>query len=87
MVAEKLTEQVNDYEFIDSGNKKINLSNLFGTKNDLFVVHNMGNSCPYCTMWADGFNGLLPHLEDRSTFVVSSPDDPFTQKEFTSQRG
>lgn len=87
MVAEKLTEQVNDYEFIDSENKKINLSNLFGTKNDLFVVHNMGNSCPYCTMWADGFNGLLPHLEDRSTFVISSPDDPFTQKGFASQRG
>ncbi len=86
-MAEKLSEQVNDYEFMDSENQKISLSNLFGAKNDLIVVHNMGNSCPYCTMWADGFNGLLSHLEDRATFVVSSPDSPSIQKEFASSRG
>jgi len=87
MVAETLSEQVNDYEFANSENKSTSLFDLFGSKNDLIVVHNMGNSCAYCTMWADGLNGLLPHLKDRSSFVVSSPDDPATQKEFAHSRG
>ena len=83
----KLSEQVDDYELLGSENQKINLSKLFGQKNDLVLIHNMGKTCPYCTMWADGFNGLLPHLEDRSAFVVSSPDEPPTQKEFANSRG
>ena len=83
----KLSELVNDYELLDSDHQKINLSQLFGQKNDLILVHNMGTSCAYCTMWADGFNGLLPHLKDRSAFVVSSPDEPSTQSEFAISRG
>ena len=85
--SEKPLEQVNDYEFLGSENQKVNLSQLFGKKNDLILIHNMGKTCPYCTMWADGFNGLLPHLENRATFVVSSPDEPATQKEFANSRG
>ncbi|MDH3677415.1 MAG: DUF899 family protein [Nitrosopumilus sp.] len=83
----KLSEQVKDYKLLGSNNQKINLSKLFGQKNDLILVHNMGTGCPYCTMWADGFNGLFPHLQDRSSFAVSSPDDPATQMEFASSRG
>ena len=26
-------------------------------------IHNMGKGCPYCTLWADGFNGVAKHLE------------------------
>ena len=86
-ISKKLSELVNDYGLLDSDNQKINLSQLFGQKNDLILVHNMGTSCAYCTMWADGFNGLLPHLKDRSAFVVSSPDEPSTQSEFAISRG
>lgn len=82
--SENLSEQVNDYELLDSENQKVKLSKLFGKKNDLIIIHNMSKTCPYCTMWADGFNGLLPHLEDRATFVVSSPDEPAIQKEFAN---
>ena len=87
MTEKKLSEQVDDYEFLVQKNQKIRLSELFGNKKDLIIIHNMGNSCPYCTMWADGFNGLLQHLQDRAAFVVSSPDDPMTQKDFASSRG
>ena len=38
-------------------------------------------------MWADGFNGVLPHLEDRAAFVVSTPDEPDVQREFAVARG
>jgi len=86
-MAEKPSEQVNDYELVNSEGQKTKLSQLFGSKKDLILVHNMGNSCAYCTMWADGFNGLLPHLEDRTSFVLSSPDEPSVQKKFSDSRG
>lgn len=65
----------------------VRLSELFGDKDTLFVIHNMGRSCPSCTMWADGFNGVLPHLQSRAAFVVVSPDDPATQVAFAQSRG
>jgi predicted dithiol-disulfide oxidoreductase (DUF899 family) len=79
-------EEVRDYEFATAGGA-VRLSQLFGAKDDLFVIHNMGASCPYCTMWADGFNGVLPHLENRAAFVLSSPDAPATQDKFKASRG
>ena len=60
------------------------LSDLFGSKDALFVIHNMGVSCPYCTLWADGFNGIYAHVADRAAFVVCSPD---TQSRFAAGRG
>ena len=63
------------------------LSDLFGKKDDLIVIHNMGASCVYCTLWADGYNGIYPHLADRAAFVVASPDPPATQQRFAASRG
>ncbi|MBM3567607.1 MAG: DUF899 domain-containing protein [Alphaproteobacteria bacterium] len=63
------------------------LSQLFGEKRDLIVIHNMGTGCAYCTMWADGYNGLYPHLSDRAAFVVTSPDPPKRQAQFAKSRG
>jgi predicted dithiol-disulfide oxidoreductase (DUF899 family) len=79
-------EIVPDYAFMGQGGA-VRLSDLFGDKQDLFVVHNMGKGCVYCTMWADGFNGVLPHLENRAAFAVSTPDTPEVQKEFADSRG
>jgi predicted dithiol-disulfide oxidoreductase (DUF899 family) len=78
-------EEVSDYEFAVAGGKA-RLSSLFGDKDTLFVVHNMGASCPYCTLWADGFSGVFEHLRDRAAFVVSSPDAPARQQEFAASR-
>jgi predicted dithiol-disulfide oxidoreductase (DUF899 family) len=64
----------------------VRLSELFGDKADLFVIHNMGQSCPYCTLWADGFNGAYAHLSNRAAFVVSSPDTPEKQRKFAESR-
>jgi predicted dithiol-disulfide oxidoreductase (DUF899 family) len=63
------------------------LSSLFGAKTDLIVIHNMGKGCRYCTLWADGFNGVRRHLADRAGFVVCSPDSVDTQKSFAKSRG
>ncbi len=63
------------------------LSALFGEHKDLIVIHNMGASCSYCTLWADGFNGVLPHLNNRAGFVVVSPDAPDVQESLAKSRG
>ena len=79
-------EAVDDYEFIGADGP-VRLSQLFGDKDTLIAIHNMGKSCPACTMWADGYNGVVPHLENRAAFVVTSPDDPATQATFAASRG
>jgi predicted dithiol-disulfide oxidoreductase (DUF899 family) len=63
------------------------LSELFGTKNELILIHNMGVSCASCTLWADGFNGIYDHLANRAAFAVCSPDAPETQRRFAADRG
>ena len=79
-------EEVADYA-LQTSNGPVKLSELFGSKKDLFVIHNMGRSCIYCTMWADGYNGVYDHLADRAAFVISSPDAPDVQKAFAESRG
>lgn len=79
-------EAVKDYSFATLEGET-RLSALFGAKDDLIVVHNMGRSCPYCTLWADGFNGVYPHLANRAAFVVTTPDPPEVQREFATSRG
>jgi predicted dithiol-disulfide oxidoreductase (DUF899 family) len=79
-------EPVDAYQF-ESNEGSVRLSELFGSRDDLFVVHNMGHRCAYCTLWADGLVGLLPHIESRSALVVVSPDEPATQDRFARSRG
>jgi predicted dithiol-disulfide oxidoreductase (DUF899 family) len=85
-LAEEARGEVKDYVFA-TRRGPVKLSDLFGKKRDLFVIHNMGTGCNACTMWADGFNGLYPHISDRASFVISSPDAPETQGEFAASRG
>lgn len=77
---------VADYEFTDSDGP-VHLSQLFGDHDTLFVVHNMGKGCVYCTLWADGLNGVIDHLQNRAAFALSSPDSPETQAAFAKERG
>ena len=79
-------EVVSDYAF-STPDGVLRLPELFGPKDDLFVIHNMGASCSYCTLWADGFNGVYEHLANRAAFVVCSPDAPDAQRRFAAGRG
>ena len=63
------------------------LFDLFGEKDKLLAIHNMGQGCRYCTLWADGFNGLLAHLESALSVVLLSKDPPETQRRFANARG
>jgi predicted dithiol-disulfide oxidoreductase (DUF899 family) len=69
------------------GGSDVRLGDLFGSRSDLIVIHNMGSRCAYCTLWADGFNGMVPHFENRAALAVVSPDPPETQEDFANRRG
>jgi predicted dithiol-disulfide oxidoreductase (DUF899 family) len=79
-------EEVSDYEFTNADGT-VRLSELFGDHDDLIVIHNMGVACSYCTLWADGYNGVHQHVVSRTGFVVSSPDRPNVQKKIAESRG
>ena len=84
----KVTKQkVSDYTLKDPNGIPVKLSSLFGDKDDLIIVHNMGKSCVYCTLWADGFTGFKNHLENRAGFALVSHDRPSVLREFALGRG
>lgn len=63
-----------------------NLTDLFAGKDKLLVIHNMGQGCRYCTLWADGINPFVEHLETAMSVVLVSKDDPHTQRRFANSR-
>jgi len=70
-----------------SASGPLKLSEAFGDKTDLILIHNMGKCCSYCTMWADGINGLRIHLMDRAALLLISPDSVEELEEFATGRG
>jgi predicted dithiol-disulfide oxidoreductase (DUF899 family) len=78
--------EVKNYVFKDL-NGDVTLEELFAGKEILFAIHNMGQGCRYCTLWADGLNGFIPHLESEYSVVLLSKDDPEIQRRFANSRG
>jgi len=79
-------EPIADHD-VGTGEGTRRLSELFGPHDDLLLVHNMGRACAYCTLRADGFVGLLPHLTRRAAFALLTPDTPEVQRAFAASRG
>ena len=78
-------QPVPDYRF-ETLSGEVSLLDLFAGKQQLLAIHNMGHGCRYCTLWADGFNGLLAHLETAMSVVLLSRDPPQLQRDFASSR-
>ncbi len=78
--------EVKNYAF-ETLNGATTLLDLFGTQETLLVIHNMGQGCRYCTLWADGLNGFVPHLESTMALVLVSKDAPELQRRFANSRG
>ncbi|CAG9621631.1 DUF899 family protein [Sutcliffiella rhizosphaerae] len=76
-----------NYVFSSKTWGKVSLIELFEDKDELIIVHNMGRSCSYCTMWADGLNGLYHHIKRKAAFVVSTPDAVIEQENIAAERG
>ena len=94
----ELTKKLNDLRKSNEGTEVKNyifetlsgpesLRDLFGQQDKLLVIHNMGQACRYCTLWADGLNGFVPHLESTMALALVSKDSPEIQRSFANSRG
>jgi len=64
-----------EYTF-DGPKGKVSLSDLFGKHSQLIVYHFMfppewEAGCPHCSFWADNFNEVIPHLNQRDAAMVA----------------
>jgi predicted dithiol-disulfide oxidoreductase (DUF899 family) len=78
--------EVRNYVFETLGGQ-ISLLELFADQDKLLLIHNMGQGCRYCTLWADGLNGFVPHLESAMSLALVSGDTPELQRRFANSRG
>jgi len=76
---------VKNYRF-DTIDGEVSLLDLFAGKDKLLAIHNMGQGCRYCTLWGDGINPFIPHLESAMSVVMLSKDSPQTQRLFANSR-
>ena len=79
-------QEVQNYVF-DTLEGQVGLNDLFAGREKLLMIHNMGQGCRYCTLWADGINGIIDHLEDAMAVVLVSKDPPETQRRMAMNRG
>jgi len=80
------TVEVKDYVF-QTLDGEVRLSELFAGRDNLLLIHNMGQGCRYCALWADGINGLVPHIEDVMALALVSKDAPEAQRRIAQNRG
>jgi predicted dithiol-disulfide oxidoreductase (DUF899 family) len=84
--AENPGDKIKNYSF-ETLNGQTTLLDLFGDQDKLLVIHNMGQGCRYCTLWGDGLNGFVPHIESAMALVLVSKDEPHVQRSFANSRG
>lgn len=66
-----------DKEYIfDGPDGKVTLANLFDKRSQLVIYHFMfspewDEGCPHCSHWADNFNGIIVHLNQRDVSMVA----------------
>ena len=71
----------------------VRLSELFERpEQTLVLMHFMYGKkqekpCPMCTLWADGYDGIVPHLRQRVSFAVLVAGDPGAFAEYGRSRG
>jgi predicted dithiol-disulfide oxidoreductase (DUF899 family) len=70
-----------DYLF-DGPNGKETLAQLFDGRSQLVVYHFMFGpdrdaGCPHCSRWADNFNGVIVHLNQRDVTMIAVSRAPY----------
>lgn len=78
-------KEVKNYSF-DTIEGTVTLKDLFAGKDKLLVIHNMGQACRYCTLWGDGINPFVPHLESALAMAMVSKDPVDVQRTFANSR-
>ena len=79
-----------EYMF-DTLSGKATLSKLFAEKSQLIVYHfmfhpNWEEGCPSCSFWADNFNGIMTHLNQRDVSLVAISKAPLSKLQAFKKR-
>ena len=77
-------EKVAKEYLFDGVNGKESLSDLFAGRSQLIVYHFMfgpdwSAGCPHCSFWADNFNGIVTHLNQRDVTLVAISRAPYAK--------
>jgi len=86
------TEGPRDLSAGDDPCEEVKLSELLDSERPLILVHFMfggaqTNPCPMCTMWADGYDGVVRHLDARAGFGVVVAGDLAVFRSWARSRG
>lgn len=74
-----------DKEYVFEGSRgKQTLSELFDGRSQLITYHFMFDpsweaGCPSCSFWADNFNGIIVHLNQRDVTMVAASEAPYNK--------
>jgi predicted dithiol-disulfide oxidoreductase (DUF899 family) len=92
LLREKLAQQQRDMPWVlvdkeylfDGPNGKQTLSELFDGRSQLIVYHfmydpNWDAGCPSCSFWADNFNGIVVHLNQRDVTMIAVSKAPYSK--------
>lgn len=72
-----------DKEYVFEGpNGKQTLPELFEGRSQLIIYHfmfdpNWEGGCPHCSFWADNFNGIITHLNQRDVTMIAVSHAPY----------
>ena len=66
----------------DTASGKQSLADLFDGRSQLIVYHFMfgpdwGAGCPHCSHWADSFNPIIVHLNQRDVTMIAVSRAPY----------
>jgi predicted dithiol-disulfide oxidoreductase (DUF899 family) len=84
-------ERVEKQYIFDGPAGRESLSQLFGGRSQLVVYHfmygpNWEEGCKSCSFWADNFNGIIVHLNQRDVTMVAVSKAPLPQLQAFKQR-
>ncbi len=80
-------------ELVDGQKVDVRLSELFvDPSRPLILMHfmyggSMDHPCPMCSMWADGYNGVMAHIQQRANFAVFVAGDAAAFAGYAGSRG
>jgi predicted dithiol-disulfide oxidoreductase (DUF899 family) len=84
-------ERVEKQYVFDGPKGKETLTDLFAGKSQLVVYHFMFDpdsqeGCPHCSFWADNFNSIIVHLEQRDVSMLAISRAPLEKLEAFRKR-
>src|ERR1700757_3486107 len=84
-------ESVSKQYVFEGENGRETLADLFGKRSPLIVYHFMYGpdweiGCKSCSFWADNFNGIIPHLNQRDVSLVAVSRAPLEKLKAHARR-